>query len=63
MRQMGHLVRDRCGKEKYVQNFGEETRKKAPLRNQRLRREDNIKMDLKEIEWGVAEKGTIGELL
>ena len=46
-----------------MQNFGEETRKKEPLRSQRLRREDNIKPDLIEIEWGVAEKGTIGEIL
>jgi hypothetical protein len=60
---MGHLARDSGGKEKYMQNFGEETRKKEPLQSQRLRREDNINIDLKEIEWGVPEKATIGDLL
>jgi len=37
-------------------------RERKKLRSQTLRREDNIEMDLKEIEWGVVEKETIGDL-
>jgi hypothetical protein len=63
IRQKGDLASDSEGKEKCMQMFGEETRKKEPFRRQRIRKEVNIKMDLKEIWWGVTDKGTIGDLL
>jgi hypothetical protein len=39
------------GKEKCMQGCGEEHEGRRPLANHRHRWEDNIKMDLKEIEW------------
>jgi hypothetical protein len=39
------------GNEKYTQNFGGKPEWKRPLRRPRYRCEDNIKMDLREIEW------------
>jgi hypothetical protein len=37
---------------RYVQGFGEETEEKRPLGRPRHRWENNIKMYLKEMEWG-----------
>jgi hypothetical protein len=53
----GLWVRGACGThgrgEQYVQGFGGKTAGKRPLGRPRLRGEYGIKMELKEIGWGV----------
>jgi hypothetical protein len=39
--------------EKYVQGFGGKARRKRPLVRPRRRWEDGIRMDIREIGWGV----------
>jgi hypothetical protein len=55
--------------EKRVQDFGGKARRKRPLERPRRRWEDEIKMDIREIGWGVWSGftwnriGTVGGLL
>jgi hypothetical protein len=41
------------GDKTYVQGFGGKTEEKRPLGRPRRRWENNIKMDLKEVRWGM----------
>jgi len=41
------------GEKKCIQSIGGEIEEKRPLGRPSCRREDNIKMDLQEVEWGM----------
>ena len=40
------------GEKRCIKGFGREHKENRPLGCPRRRREDNIKMDLREVEWG-----------
>jgi hypothetical protein len=57
MRWAGHVA---CMGEKTVQGFGGKAQGKEPLGRPRRRWEDGIRMDLREIGWGVCGLDSIG---